>query len=851
MPGENLTRDEARERASHLKVATYEVALELPEGGPHFLSRTRVRFTSARPGSDTFIDLIAAHVERVVLNGRALAVPEVVEPARIRLPGLAAENELLVEAACPYMNTGEGLHHFVDPADGGVYVYSDFEPTNARRAFAVFDQPDLKASFSFTVVAPAAWRVISNTDPVACEPVDGRPDVRSWRFPATPPLPSYITAIVAGTWHQERDTVESVDGRSIPLGLACRASLAAYLEPDALFALTRNGLAHFERAFGRPYPFTKYDQIFVPQFNIGGMENAGAVTLTERGIFRSRQPDHEHEGRAEVMLHELAHMWFGDLVTMAWWDDLWLNESFATYAGNTALAETTRWSPWTSFACDSKTWALAADQLPTTHPIVADVPDIDAAAVNFDGITYEKGAAILRQLVAWVGVGSFRTGVQHYFEGHAWGNARLDDFLSALEETSGRDLRAWSRDWLEEAGVNTLRLEVRPEAGESIGRAAVSQDAPPGHPRLRPHRLSIGLYDPTGGALIRSERVALDVVGARTEVPQLAGRSRPALLLPNDDDGAYAKVRLDARSQAVVADQLGRIRDPLARSQAWAAMWDLTRDGEVPASRFVDLVLRHLAAESHSSVRRFVIDALTTALQHYVAPERQAAAGVRAAEGLLALARAAEAGSDAQLELVNGFAALARSPGQLDVVEAVLEGREMWPGLEIDVDLRWALLIALAAGGRAGAARIAAELARDATDDGRRNAATATAATPTAEAKAAAWSALVETDTLPNAIQAAVIAGCIRVHDPVLLAPYVDPYFAALEGIWASRTPTTARRLTVGLFPFQLADQAILDRVDRTIAELPTERGALRRLLIEQRDRMARAIRAQDRDRLA
>lgn len=851
MPGQNLTRQEARERASHLAIVAYEVELELPEGPGTFSSRTRVRFSSSRPGSDTFIDLIAANVERVVLNGRSLDPRAVVEPARIRLSGLADENELLIEAACPYTNTGEGLHRFVDPVDGGVYVCTNLEPADARRVFAVFDQPDLKAPFTFTVVAPAAWSVISNTDPLPVEPAEGRPGYRRWRFPATPPLSSYITAILAGPWHQERRGGLSVDGRSIPLGLVCRASLAAHLDPDELFALTQNGLAYFERAFGRPYPFAKFDQIFVPEFNVGGMENAAAVTLDESFIHRSRQPDHAYEGRAEVVLHELAHMWFGDLVTMAWWDDLWLNESFATYASFTAMAETTRWSPWTTFACESKSLALAADQLPTTHPILADIPDLDAAEVNFDGITYEKGAAVLRQLVAWVGPDAFRRGLGRYFERHAWGNARLTDFLAALEEASGRDLHAWSRAWLETAGLDTLRLDVRTDETDRIRAATVTQEAPPDEPTLRPHRLAIGAYDLVDGTLLRSERYELDVTGTGTEVTELVRRSRPELVLLNDDDLTYAKIRLDGRSLTAAFDGLSRIRDSLPRAVVWEAAWDLARDGELPASEFVELTLRHLGTESHSAVRRFATSALRTALQYYVAPERKAALTAAAADGLLALARSAPPGTDAQLEWVTAFARLAATPAQLDVVQALLDGDEAWPGLVVDIDLRWEFLLALATGGRADAARIEGEVARDATDRGQRLADTAWAAAPTSEAKARAWTALIETDELPNAVQAAVLAGCVRVHDPALLAPYVEPYFAAVEGLWDTRTPTTARRLTVGLFPIQSADAALLDRADRIIAGLPAERGALRRLLIEQRDRAARALRAQERDRQA
>ena len=874
----NLTREEARDRAAHLVVDSYEVLLDLT-GDETFPSTTRVRFASSRPGSTTFIDLIAPAVRRVVLNGSELDPADVADGARIRLPGLREQNELLVEADCAFMRTGEGLHRFVDPVDGDVYLHTHFEPADARRVFAVFDQPDLKASFAFTVVAPASWLVVSNspaptpvgggtaaaerstataaTDgPTATEgsasmaegaqPTTG---TATWRFAPTQRISSYITAIVAGPYEVVQSEVASRDGRTIPLGLYCRRSLARYLDADEIFDITRRGFAYFESSFGVAYPFEKYDQLFVPEFNAGGMENAAAVTLAESFLFRSRVPEETIEVRAEVILHELAHMWFGDLVTMRWWDDLWLNESFASYEAAISQAEATRWtSAWTTFAQGDKAWAYRQDQLPSTHPVVADIVDIDAAQVGFDGITYAKGASVIRQLVAWVGRGAFEEALRRYFVRHAWGNTELSDLLAELEATSGRDLQTWSRLWLESAGVATLRPELQVNAEDVITSLAVRQEAPADHPTLRPHRLAIGSYDLVDGILTRTNRVELDVEGPSTPVPELVGRRRPDLLLLNDDDLAYARIRLDERSLATAKRHLGTFADGLPRALVWSAAWDMTRDAELPARDFVELALANLMAETDSSVVRGLLAELESALSLYVAPEHRDEASAAAAGRLLEQMRAAAAGSDTQLQLVKSVAALAVTDDQLDAIAGLLDGRLSLEGLEIDTDLRWDLLIALVAGGRAGDDAIDAELARDDTATGEREAATARAARPSPEAKLAAWASVVESASLSNAVQGSVIAGFNRVHDRSLLEPFVDPYFSSVLRVWETRTNHIAQQILLGLYPTLLASDRIVELTDRLMARVSADHGALRRLLLEKRDGVARVLRAQERD---
>ncbi|WP_372593156.1 aminopeptidase N [Actinotalea sp.] len=852
MPAENLTRDEARGRAALVEVETYEIALDLTTGPTTFRSTTTVRFT-ATEGAATFVDLISPQVHEVVLNGRALDPDEVFADSRIALSGLAEHNTLTVVADGAYMNTGEGLHRFVDPVDGEVYLYSQFEVADSRRVFAVFEQPDLKATFAFTVTAPAHWTVVSNAP--TPDPVPVGEGVARWEFAPSARISSYITAVIAGPYHRETGELTSSDGRTIPLAVLCRASLSRYLDADEILDITRRGFAFFESTFARPYPFEKYDQVFVPEFNAGAMENAGAVTFLENYVFRSKVPEATVERRAVTILHELAHMWFGDLVTMRWWDDLWLNESFAEFASTLAAAEATRWTQaWTTFSSMEKSWAYRQDQLPSTHPIVADIRDLEDVEVNFDGITYAKGASVLKQLVAWVGREHFFAGVQAYFAKHAWGNTELRDLLVELEATSGRDLSAWSALWLEQAGVTLLRPVIELDAHGVITYIAVHQEVPATHPVQRPHRLVVSGYDmvdgPDGMRLARTSRTELDVDGPVTPVPALLGTTRPDLVLVNDEDLAYAKTRLDEGSFAFATAHLAEFDDSLARSIVWNAAWDMTRDAEVPAREFAELVLANVAEETDSSVVLVLLRQLATTLDLYVAPRDRAAISAEAGDRLLALAMEAPAGSDLQLQFVKAFAARATTPDQLDALTGLWNHSRELPGLTIDTDLRWELLTGLVAGGRVSLAEIDAHLAMDATATGERAAAAARAAVPTVQAKQEAFDRAVHDTTLANALQNATIAGLMRVHDRSLLVPLVAPYFEALEQVWTDRTNETAQTIAVGLFPVQLAgtEVDVLGLADAWLAEHPDAAPALRRLVTESRDGVRRAIAAQERD---
>ena len=845
MPGENLTRVEAQERKALVQTHSYEVSLDLTLGAETFGSTTVVRFT-AKEGASTFIDALTARVHSVTLNGTSLDPAAVSDGVRIQLDNLAAENVLEVVADAAYTNTGEGLHRFVDPVDQEVYLYSQFEVPDSRRVFAVLEQPDLKATFQFTITAPAQWQVVSNS-PTPEPSVDG--DKATWVFAPTPVLSSYVTALIAGPYGVVRSELTSRDGRIIPLGIFARKSLMQYVDSDYIFEKTRQGFEFYEKQFDYAYPFEKYDQLFVPEFNAGAMENAGAITFTETYVFRSKVTDAIKERRVVTILHELAHMWFGDLVTMKWWNDLWLNESFAEWASTLATAEATEWNEaWTTFNAMEKSWAYRQDQLPSTHPVVATINDLEDVQVNFDGITYAKGGSVLKQLVAWVGLPEFMLGVSNYFKKHEYGNTELTDLLAELEKTSGRELASWSQLWLETAGVNTLRPAIETTEDGTITSFAVLQEAATDYPTIRPHRLAIGFYNLHGGKLMRDHRIEIDVDGERTEVPSLVGEAKPDLVLVNDEDLAYAKIRLDDASLAVAMEHLEDIDNPLARSIVWGAAWDATRDAEASPSDYVQLVLNNIAAETESTTIRTTLTQLTTVARYYVDPAHRAATIETVGDGLWLLAKEAEAGSDAQFQFVKFFANMASTEDHVATIRGLLDGSIALDGLEVDTDLRWELLEGLALNGATDDAAIAAALDADNTSNGQQAAARARATFPTAAAKRAAFDSLVARDDQPNVIVRNVTMGFLHTNDPSSLQDLAEPYFAMLNEVWSSRTYKIAEYIVQGLYPAPLASRELVDATTAWLDANP-DTPALRRLVVENLAGVERALKAQERDR--
>jgi aminopeptidase N len=856
VPAPNLTRDQAEQRAGLLTVESYDIVLDLTDanGGPGektFDSRTTVRFTSSRPGESSWIDIVAARVRSATLNGQPLDVSSYVEDTGIPLPDLAEDNELIVEADCRYMNSGEGLHRFVDPVDDSVYLYTQFETADAKRMFACFDQPDLKATYRLTVTAPSEWKVVSNAKAESTEKT--AEGATRTIFAPSARISTYIVALIAGPyaeWHDQYVEHTEDGDLVIPLGIYCRASLAEHMDAERLFTETKQGFAFYHKAFGTPYPFTKYDQLFVPEFNAGAMENAGAVTFLEDYVFRSRVTRYAYERRAETLLHEMAHMWFGDLVTMRWWDDLWLNESFATFASVLAQADATEYEhAWTSFANIEKSWAYRQDQLPSTHPIAADIVDLQAVEVNFDGITYAKGASVLKQLVAYVGLDNFLAGLRVYFGKHAWGNATLADLLAALERASGRDLSGWSAQWLETTGLNSLRprFSTGPD-GRFTSFTVVQTGAKPGAGELRTHRIAVGVYDDDAdGRLVRTERVELDVTGEQTEVPALVGRPAGKLVLVNDDDLTYCTMRLDTGSLTTLVDRIADITEPLPRTLCWSAAWEMTREAELKARDFVAIVSHGIHAETEVGVVQRLLLQAQTALNSYAEPAWANSRGwPEFTARLLDLARAADPGSDHQLAFVNALTGSVLDDATLDVLAGWLDGSAALEGLTVDADLRWRLLRALVAHGKAGETEIDAEVSRDDTATGRRHAEQARALRPSAEAKAEAWRKAVFDDELPNAVNTSIIAGFSHPSQKKLLGTYVEQYFAAIDDVWRRRSSERAQPTVVGLFPAWAVESSTVEAADAWLAgERP---AALRRLVSEGRAGILRALAAREFD---
>ncbi len=843
----NLTRAQAGERSKTISTTSYDIAVDVTDGagGPGektFGTTTVVRF-DAEPGSSTFIDFVGDGIATATLNGRPLDVGSWSTTGGLALDDLAATNELEIEAVGLYTNTGEGLHRFVDPVDGAVYLYSQFETADAKRLYACFDQPDLKARFTVAVTAPADWQVVANGATTSTEP--GPAGATVHRFATTEPMSTYVTALIAGPYHVVRDHHDGID-----LGIFCRSTLAEHLDAERLFTQTKQGFDFFHSAFGVRYPFGKYDQLFVPEFNAGAMENAGAVTFREEYVFRSRVTQYQYERRCETILHEMAHMWFGDLVTMRWWDDLWLNESFATWASVVAQVSATEYtSSWTTFANVEKSWAYVQDQLPSTHPIAADMVDLAAVEVNFDGITYAKGASVLKQLAAYVGFEEFLTGLRAYFAAHAFGNATLEDLLVALEETSGRDLHRWAAAWLQTTGLNTISADLDTDDSGLITRFEVVQSgAAPGAGERRPHRLAIGVYDRDGdGQLTRTHRVELDVVDERTAVPELIGVDRGALVLLNDDDLTYCKARLDPTSLSTAIDGIAQMTESLPRTLLWSAVWEMTRDALMRARDFVTLAVRGMATEDQIGVLQRVLAQLQVAVGSYADPEWAAQTGwATVSSALHQLAVGAPAGSDTQLAAVQAFAAAKLDADQLTVISGWRDGTAPLPGLVVDTDLSWTLLGALVAHGSAGSAEIDRAEAADPTASGMRRATMVRALLPDAANKAAVWERLIDDDGMANALQDAAIAGFSHPAQRELLEPYVEKYFAEVAGVWERRSIEVAQKVAVGLYPRWATEQRTVDLA--TNWESGDHPAALRRLVSEGRAGTERALRARAAD---
>ena len=849
MPGANLTRVEAEERKSIVQYPIhYSVDLDLTQGDTTFVSTSTIQF-GAKAGESTFLDLIADEVTSVTLNGESVEPGEVFADDRIALNNLRERNEVVVTAVCRYSTTGEGLHRSVDPSDGNVYLYSQFEVPDARRVYAVFDQPDLKAVFRFSVLAPCSWIVTSNmpvertedTDQMTLDGTLGTKPAehaKRWTFAPTPTMSSYLTAICAGPYAEWHTTYQNEDGRTIPMAQYCRQSLKDDFAKDVdyLFDITKKGFAFYAKTWGVPYPYAKYDQIYVPEYNAGAMENIGMVTIRDSYVFSSKVTDALAERRVVTVLHELAHMWFGDYVTMKWWNDLWLNESFAEFTSTLATAEATEWKDaWATFCSGEKSWALNQDQLSTTHPIVAPINDLNDTYVNFDGITYAKGASVLKQLVAYVGRDKFFEGINHYLYRHAYSNATLNDLLTELEGTSGRDLKTWSAQWLEQAGINTIATDLHTAQDGTISELTLHQFAPTDHPVLREHRLAVGFYneDEESGKVVRTDRIELDVDGEATTVTEAAGKPRPQFLLTNDDDLTYTKLRFDDESLAFATANLYRFDDALARAVIWLALWDMTRDGELAASDFIGTTLKLLSTETESTTFRYALACLSTTVWHYTDRTKRAAIAQHTAQALLDLAKQAPAGSDMQFQLISAYLTygVEGDSAFADTVRGLLSGSLVLEGLELDNNFRWSLVRALSSINAIDEADIQQELERKDTTENREFALAARAARATAEAKAWAWNEAIHDEVLTNAQLESVAGGFASTPSQELAEPYVKEYFDSAEWIWNHKTFHMAEALLEGLYPRYADPATLVELGDKWLASHADADNALRRLI--------------------
>jgi aminopeptidase N len=821
-----LTRDEAQTRAKLLDVHRYTIALDLTTGDETFESRTVVRFT-ARAEADTFVELKPAELREATLDGRPLD-PETLEENRLPLKGLTAgEHELRIDAVMRYSRTGEGMHRFTDPTDGETYVYTQLFMDDVQRVFAAFDQPDLKAVFDLSVKAPAGWSVLANG--ITTDQGDGQ-----WQAATTPLISTYLVAVAAGPWHSVR-----TEHRGLPFGIHCRRSLAPYLDPDAdeIFEITRQCYDRYHEKFEEPYPFDSYDQAFVPEFNAGAMENPGLVTFRDEFVYRSAVTDTERQTRAMVIAHEMAHMWFGDLVTLRWWDDIWLNESFAEYMGYQTLTEATRFTDtWVDFGVMRKGWGYDADQRPSTHPVAPEaVEDTASALLNFDGISYAKGASALRQLVHWLGEKDFLAGINTHFTRHRFANATLADFIDSLASATERDVHAWADTWLRTTGVDTLRPAVtRGEEGTYTLQVE--------HQGSRPHRIAVGLYDQDvtdeGRHLVLRHRLDLDI--PQTE-PLPIGK-RPTLLLLNDGDLTYAKVRFDHESAKAVTESLSGLPSPLTRAVVWNALRDAVRDGELAPTAYLEAARAHLPYETDLALVQGVLAfASTYVADRYVTPEQRPAALTTLSSLCRDLIRRTEDGDNPGLRLiaVRHCIDVAAHP---DTIAAWLADGTVPGGPELDPELRWRVLARLAVLGATDEAAIAAELARDPSAAGQEGAARCRAALPTEDAKAAAWKAMFTRDDLSNYLFIATAQGFWQPEQSDLVRQYVPRYYEDAVALAARRGPAIADAAGRWAFPAHAIDednQALGQACLRDADPIPS----LRRKLIDQLDDLGRALR--------
>ena len=835
-----LTQLEAEARQARVSAVAYTLHLELTRGAATYRGDATIQFALTGSG-ESFLDFRGQRIDTFEVNGRTLDAAPLWTGYRLTLPADAlvdGDNIVHVVYENEYDHTGDGFHQFMDPEDAEEYLYTNFEPYEAHRLFPNFDQPDLKATYTLSVVAPETWELVSNGLLHEVTPADAGRTRRS--FETTKPFSTYLFALIAGPYQAVHEV-----HRGIPLGLYCRQSLVQYLDTEELFTVTRQGLDFYEEFFGTPYAFGKYDQLFVPEFNAGAMENVGAVTHSERLIFRDPPTDTQRLGRAEVVLHEMAHMWFGDLVTMRWWNDLWLNESFATYMAYLALSSATRFSTaWQAFNSGMKGWAYRQDQLVTTHPIAGQVPDTEHTFLNFDGITYGKGASVIKQLVAAMGLDGFRNGMRIYFQRHAYGNTTLSQWLDALGEGVGRDLHEWAEAWLETPSLNTIAAQVDVD-GERVTRLALTQIAPADYPTIRPHHLEVALVRGQG-ATATVDTFPVDIATAEVEVPAAIGKAAPDFVMPNHNDHGFTKVALDERSLAYVREHLGGIEDPLLRQLTWQALWNMVRDQQLKSTDYLDLVGRQIRSETNPELIETILATASAAISRYLPDQwrdREAHRFFEAAWGIL---QAAPQG-DMQITWARTLIGVAVTPDDIRHVARLADGEISVPGLTIDQAMRWEIAARYIGYGLEGAQqRVAKERANDPSDRGQRALLRCETSVPDAVVKAEAWRRFHEEGYGSLHLTTAAMGGFQWYTQRDLIQPYDERFFEIVTKVYEEKPQEFTRAYFGALFPGYRVDRSILERSQRFLATVSPELPTLIRTLREANDDLERAIKCRE-----
>lgn len=697
-PSSDLTWLEARERKARLSGIHYETQVFLNESDSEFNGTARLDFVLKDASKPLRIDFFEGKVSTITVNAQDLGV-EAKKQFWIEIPAAMLKegpNSVKIAYSAGYSRQGQGLHRFKDPQTNEVFLFSQFETYDANRFMPCFDQPDLRATLDLKVEAPASWEVISTSSEIEVTPsANGR---RFWTFARTPALATYLFSLHAGPYKVWKDKF-----RDIPLRVFARPSMANYVRAQEWFKITKQGLEFFNTYFNYDYPFKKYDQLFVPEFNAGAMENVGAVTFSEVFLVRGQVTREQRRRAAEVILHEMAHMWFGNIVTMKWWNDLWLNESFATFTSSLAVYEATEFKEaWQDFRSTDKNWAYWEDGLSTTHPIEAAVPSVKVAFANFDGITYGKGASVLKQLNFHIGPENFKQGIQDYIQTYAYQNAELKEFIAALQKHSAKDLNIWADLWLRQSGTDRLTAQWNCTGGK-LDKVHLHLDPYPGA-RFRPQTVRLGLFKEEKGASKELRSVKVDLQSVDQDVAVSA--PCPQFVYPNYRDEGYVNVALDSKSLEFAKKNVSRVSDPLLRTMIWDDLWEMVRNGNLPLKGYVDVVAQHFQKEQDSLVLDLIVNTVsggrsedTTILYYWPTDdrserERAAFIGQMERQYLLRM-QAAKPGSDEQKLWFDNYVGIARSPDALNQLAKWAEQKDLPLRFQLDLDRRWALVLRL------------------------------------------------------------------------------------------------------------------------------------------------------------